>query len=214
MLDMLLDPVNLALIILASIVFMKLNSVLGSKGDGNDEGRQINVNEKIIADEDPSLKSVSINVKEDQSNIHQIREIDSRFEINSFLEGAKAAYEMIVEAFASGDIKSVKTLLDKDLYTIFNTEIQARSKSNAHDILRIMSVDKYAITETNIEKNIANITVRFESLFLSTKYNEKNVIQEDATEEILIRELWTFQRNLKSANPNWKVVSINELIEK
>jgi predicted lipid-binding transport protein (Tim44 family) len=61
-----------------------------------------------------------------EQGLREISVADRRFDLLTFLEGAKAAYGMILEAFWRGDKDELRELCDDDVYASFAAAIDAR----------------------------------------------------------------------------------------
>lgn len=141
-----------------------------------------------------------------------IAEADPGFGPKIFLEGAKAAYEMIVTAFAQGDRKTLKNLLDKDVYDGFERAIAEREAAGHKVDFTFVGLPKVEIAEAEFDKRNASVTVRFDAEVVSaTRDAEGNLIEGNADQVKTIADEWTFARSPKSRDPNWKLVATNQL---
>ncbi|AXK82404.1 calcium-binding protein [Pseudolabrys taiwanensis] len=133
---------------------------------------------------------------------------DSSFEPKNFLTGARAAYEMIVTAFAEGDRRSLKNLLSREVYDGFDGAISARETRGDKVETRFVSIDKAEITAAEMRGRSAQITVRFLSkLITATRDKNGNVIEGSADSVTDVTDVWTFARDVSSRDPNWKLVA-------
>jgi predicted lipid-binding transport protein (Tim44 family) len=133
---------------------------------------------------------------------------DANFDHQHFLTGARAAYEMIVNAFAEGDRRTLKNLLSRDVYDGFETAITGREKRGETVESRFVSVDNAEITAAELRGRTAQLTVRFQSkLVTATRDKNGNVIDGNAEKVSDITDVWTFARDLSSRDPNWKLVA-------
>jgi len=133
---------------------------------------------------------------------------DSSFSPGTFINGAKRAYETIVDAFARGDKGALKSLLSKEVFDGFSRAINERESAGQRIDSRFVGIDKAAITAANLAGNRASITVRFVSeLITATQDKAGEVIDGDAREIREITDVWTFERDINSRNPNWKLVA-------
>jgi predicted lipid-binding transport protein (Tim44 family) len=144
----------------------------------------------------------------------QIQQADPNFTPESFLQGATAAFEMIVSAFAKGDQGTLRPLLSDEVFENFNHAIEARrtaSEDCQSELLRIISAD---IEDSRVEGRVASISVRFVSeQMIVIKNAQGAVIEGNATHSVKIIDLWTFSRDTRAANPNWLLVATRSLEE-
>ncbi len=133
---------------------------------------------------------------------------DANFDYKHFLTGARAAYEMIVNAFAEGDRRTLKNLLAREVYDGFETAIVEREKRGETVESRFVSIDNAEITAAELRGRAAQLTVRFQSKLVSvTRDKNGNVIDGNAEKVTDITDVWTFARDLSSRDPNWKLLA-------
>ncbi len=124
------------------------------------------------------------------------------------MTGARAAYEMIVNAFAEGDRRTLKNLLSREVYDGFETAITEREKRGETVESRFVSIDNAEITAAEMRQRTAQFTVRFQSKLVSvTRDKNGNVIDGNADKVTDVTDVWTFARDLSSRDPNWKLVA-------
>ena len=134
--------------------------------------------------------------------------IRGNFDHKHFLTGARAAYEMIVNAFAEGDRRTLKNLLSREVYDGFEAAISEREKRGEMVESRFVSIDSAEITAAELRGRTAQLTVRFQSkLVTATRDKNGNVIDGNAEKVTDITDVWTFARDLSSRDPNWKLVA-------
>ncbi|MDQ0313721.1 Tim44/TimA family putative adaptor protein [Amorphus orientalis] len=137
-----------------------------------------------------------------------IAEADASFEPKSFLEGARAAYEMIVTAFADGDRKALTPLLSKDVLDGFVGAIDEREKRQERVSSTLIGIEKAEISDAALKDSTAQVTVRFESQMISATYDaEGAVIDGDPNKVVEVTDIWTFARDVRDPDPNWKLVA-------
>ena len=130
------------------------------------------------------------------------------FDATHFLAGARAAYEMIVNAFAEGDRRTLKNLLSREVYDGFEAAITEREKRGDTAESRFVSIDNAEITAVELRGRNAQVTVRFQSKMVSvTRDKNGNVIDGNADAVTDVTDVWTFARDLSSRDPNWKLVA-------
>jgi predicted lipid-binding transport protein (Tim44 family) len=133
---------------------------------------------------------------------------DPEFDAKYFLTGARAAYEMIVNAYAEGDRRTLKNLLSRDVYDGFETAINEREKRGDTVESRFVSIDKADITGAEVRGRNMQVTVRFHSSLVSvTRDKDGKVIDGNADKVTDITDVWTFARDVSSRDPNWKLVA-------
>ncbi len=130
------------------------------------------------------------------------------FEPKHFLTGARAAYEMIVNAYAEGDRRTLKNLLSREVYDGFEAAITEREKRGDTAESRFVSIDNAEITAAEQRGRNGQVTVRFQSKMVSvTRDKNGNVIDGNAEAVTDVTDVWTFTRDLSSRDPNWKLVA-------
>jgi predicted lipid-binding transport protein (Tim44 family) len=133
---------------------------------------------------------------------------DPTFDARHFITGGRAAYEMIVTAYAQGDRRSLKTLLSKEVYDGFEAAIKDRETRGEKAETRFVSIDKSDIVGADVKGQTAQVTVRFVSQLVSvTRDRDGNVIDGSPDKVTDVTDVWTFARDLSSRDPNWKLVA-------
>lgn len=133
---------------------------------------------------------------------------DASFTPRDFLGGAGSAYEMIVTAFASGDLVTLGRLLDTDVFESFETSIKARQAAGRKTETTFVSLDKATIDDAALRGLNAQISVRFLSkIITATRDAAGAVVDGSADRTIDMVDLWTFARPIASRDPNWKLIA-------
>ncbi len=133
---------------------------------------------------------------------------DPSFDAKHFITGARAAYEMIVTAFADGDRRQLRSLLSREVYDGFDAAIGERESRGETAESRFVSIDGSTITAAELRARTAQITMRFVSKLISvTRGRTGNVIDGNAEKVTDVTDVWTFAREVSSRDPNWKVVA-------
>jgi predicted lipid-binding transport protein (Tim44 family) len=146
------------------------------------------------------------------TGLRQIVEVDPSFSPKSFLEGAKAAYEMIVTGFAAGDKKTLRNLLDKDVYDGFERVINEREAAGHTVDFTFVGLPRIEISEASADKKSEQVTVRFFAEVVSaTRDKDGTLLEGNADQVANIADEWTFARSPKSRDPNWKLVATSQL---
>jgi len=133
---------------------------------------------------------------------------DRSFDPDAFITGAKAAYEMIVTAFAEGDRKALKNLLSREVYDGFVSAIAQREGRGETIEFRFVGIDKAEITDASLKGSTEQVTVRFHSKLISATHDKAGaVIDGDPVHVGDVTDIWTFARETTSRDPNWKLVA-------
>ena len=133
---------------------------------------------------------------------------DKSFDAQHFLTGARAAYDMIVTAYAAGDRKQLKNLLGKEVYDGFETAIKEREQKGETVETRFVAIDGATITAAEQRGKTAQVTVRFQSQLVSvTRAKDGTVIDGNPDAVTDVTDVWTFARDVSSRDPNWKLVA-------
>ncbi len=237
--DEFLDLPTLIAIVVAVFVLFRLRSVLGTR-TGNerppvDRSRSTPAEKNANADEtvvplrprpaqpdlDDERRARKLEAEIDQAaagnaelaaGLKAVAEVDTTFTPKSFLDGAKQAYEMIVTAFAEGDRQTLKNLLEKDIFESFQRAIAEREAAGNKVDFTFVGLPKIAIVDAEYDKRNVNVTVDFHAEVVSaTRDKDGNLVEGNADQVQTIADEWTFSRNPKSRDPNWKVVSTSQL---
>ena len=143
--------------------------------------------------------------------IRAILAADSSFDVARFLEGAKAAYQLIMEAFWKGDLETLRTHVDPHVLETFESAIEQRSKDGLVLDNRLVAIEQSVIAEAALEKTAAVITVRFEAdIAAVTRNAEGAVVAGSLSDAVQTRDLWTFRRDTSSRDPNWLLIETDE----
>lgn len=146
------------------------------------------------------------------AGLKDVAEADPTFTPKSFLDGAKQAYEMIVTAYAAGDRQTLKNLLEKDVFEGFQRAIADREAAGQTVDFTFVGLPKIEIAEAEYDRKNVMLTVRFHAEVVSaTRDKDGNLVEGNADQVQTIADAWTFARNPKSRDPNWKVITTSQL---
>jgi len=233
--DGFVDIYTIIFLAIAVVVFLRLRSVLGRR-TGNErppfdpysrrESLPGAASDKVIdlprraagptatasADIPPAaaerFKSIAPEGSPLNAGLTAVAAADRSFDPDEFVAGAKAAYEMIVTAFAEGDRKSLKQLLSRDVYEGFVAAISEREGRGETIEFRFVGIDKAEITGAAVKGTTAQITVRFLSKLISATHDKDGaVIDGDPVHVGDVTDIWTFARDTTSRDPNWKLIA-------
>jgi predicted lipid-binding transport protein (Tim44 family) len=146
------------------------------------------------------------------SSLHEslktVAAADRSFDPNAFLDGAKRAYELIVTAFAEGDRKTLKPLLNREVFDGFVAAINEREGRGETIEFKFVGVDRAEITGAGLKGTTVQITVRFLSKLISaTRDRAGAVVDGDPVRVGDVTDIWTFAREANARDPNWKLVA-------
>ncbi len=224
------DPLNIILLAIAVVVFWRLRSVLGNRTGGERPSADVTIfrprNERQPpaetgpAQEDRSTsestpQSVWVGYAEEGSDtalaLENIARTSGAFHPESFMEGAKRAYETILVAFAAADKAALKPLLGKEVAASFSAAIDRRQKEGSTLVFQFVGVNSSRFERASLDETLASVTVRFRSDMIHALRNKGGeVIEGDARAVREIEDIWTFERDVTSRDPNWRLVSTDE----
>lgn len=140
--------------------------------------------------------------------IRSVISADPDFDPGEFVVGAKAAYEMIVNAYADGDKKALKSLLSKEVYEGFVSAIKERDARSETIKSSFVGIGKADIVQAEMKGSEANITMRIASQLITATYDKDgNVVDGDPDSVGEVNDVWTFARDTRSRDPNWKLIA-------
>ncbi len=140
--------------------------------------------------------------------LRAIKDADPSFEPKGFVEGAKLAYEMIVMAYADGDRKTLKNLLSREVYDGFVSAIADRESRSEKIQSSFVGIDKADIVSAEMKGSESHVTLRIVSELISaTRDSAGAVIDGDPETVAEVKDVWTFARDTRSRDPNWKLVA-------
>jgi len=165
-----------------------------------------------LAEAEARIRSMAGSNSEVERGLLDILRLDSQFDPEHFLRGAKQAYELIVTAFAEGNRKLLRDLLSREVYDIFSSSIADRESRGEQVDQSFVGISKADVVDAETKEGIASVTVRFVSqLITATRDKAGNVVGGDPQAIQEVTDIWTFSRDLSTAraraNPNWKLVA-------
>ncbi|MEM6463688.1 MAG: Tim44/TimA family putative adaptor protein [Pseudomonadota bacterium] len=141
-------------------------------------------------------------------SLRSIIEADPDFDPREFVAGAKTAYEMIVNAYADGDKKTLKSLLSRDVYEGFVSAIKDRETRSESVKSSFVGIAKADIIQAEMKGTEANVTMRISSQLITATYDKDGqVIDGDPDSVGEVNDIWTFARETRSRDPNWKLIA-------
>jgi predicted lipid-binding transport protein (Tim44 family) len=138
------------------------------------------------------------------AGLERIRGADPSFDPSQFLEGARAAFEMIVGAFAAGDTARLRPLLSDDVYRPFAAAIAERATAAETLETRIIGLTRLDITEAGLVGRLARVTVKFVSDQINVlRAHDGSVVDGDPDHAVEKTDFWSFTRDTRASDPNW-----------
>ena len=216
-------PVIYEIVILAAIAAflgLRLYSVLGQRSEHEEDPIRRSYGPREQSAPPPSvpgtsdavpaarptvtLRSVDNATNANESAIRAIASADSRFDLLAFLEGAKGAYAMVLEAFWSGDKETLRELTDDDVYASFAGAIDARAETGEVLDNRLIRIEDATVHSAELDGRDARIAVRFVAdIAAVTRDRDGNVVAGSLDDAVESRDVWTFRRRVDSRDPNW-----------
>jgi predicted lipid-binding transport protein (Tim44 family) len=141
------------------------------------------------------------------ADLRRIRDADRTFDPASFLQGAGVAYEMVLTAFAEGDRKTLRNLLSQEAFGGFDQAIAERERRGETMKSAFIGLNEATIVSGAVRDRDVLVTVRIVSQLISSVTDGAGkVIDGDPDAVVEVRDLWTFARDIRSRDPNWRVV--------
>ncbi len=198
-----LDIIILGL--LALFLGFRLKNLLG---DRSGYGEDINKLESYNETKPDNNNVINLNKKKiSGEGLDTLKKGDPTFSEEEFLDGAKQAFKIIIEAFVDSDIEKLKPLIDYELLKSFTKSISEREARQEKQFVEIISINKLNIINISLNDNIASISIKIESeqIKYTTDKNDKII---DGNKEVseIIKDKWVLERDTSSNNPNWKLV--------
>ena len=184
------DIILLAMI--AGFIFLRLRGILGRR-----TGHEKNL-DTSFSHEFSSKKTVKDSL--DKMNFNDQAK-------NDFIKGAKIAYETIITNFANGNLKNIKSLLDKKVFDQFNEAIKDRKDKGYISNTTFIGINSAFIKEHKINNNILEATVDFVSEIISCIKDKDNKILSGDNKKIKkVYDTWKFSKDIRSKNLNWLLI--------
>lgn len=145
------------------------------------------------------------------AGLRAISAADRQFSPDGFVDGAKAAYRMILEAYWAGDLSPVAAFVADDVKEAFDEAIEARKAAGETLDNRLIAIERAVIGAASLEAGHARVTVRFDAdIAAVTRNSEGTVVAGSLSDAVPTHDSWTFARELRAADPNWILVDTDE----
>lgn len=190
--------------VIAIFLGYRLRSVLGKRTGF----------EQKYARDPEALKAMKTKPQDEQAQSNSngdglaaISVADPSFSEKDFTKGASNAYEIILKAFADGDLETLKPLLGYEMSTSFSDAIHEREKAGEELTIDLISLDRAVITDAKLRDGLAQITVEFASQQKRMMKSEDGTILDGGDTDIeTFIDLWTFERDISAQDPVWLLV--------
>jgi predicted lipid-binding transport protein (Tim44 family) len=146
-----------------------------------------------------------------ERGLKEIAAADRRFDALAFIDGAKGAYRMVLEAFWKGDKQALAPLCDSAVLEAFNAAIDARAATGETLENRLVRIDEAMIVAASFEAPIARVTLRFTADIAAVTRNAAGVVVAGSLDDAIeARDLWTFSRDVTAPTPDWLLDETDE----
>jgi predicted lipid-binding transport protein (Tim44 family) len=187
---------------LAAVVLFQLYSVLGRRvGRQPEDGPA----RETIRPLDTTPNPAPLEADGSLTGLAALRARDPAFDVARFLSGARAAYETVVKSFATGDRTTLRNLLSPAVMEGFETHMAQREAEGRSETVEFLQPPRADLEQLNVRGDTAEAEVRF----LSEFRNRSKGPEGEAVDDRRTAEIWTFQRNLKSRDPNWTLIHVD-----
>ena len=209
---------------IAAFLVFRLRNVLGRRmgndrspfgsGENSEDKPQVseeNANgQNVVALPDRQSEDPFIDQSQGEfgENLRKIRKADSSFNSSAFVEGSRAAFEIIITSYANGDSESLRPLLSDEVYDKFSGAISARAANGQVIEMTLVGIQSREIIEASMDGSVAFVTNKFVTEQIEvTKDLAGEVVDGDPVRVTTVTDIWTFARNTRSRNPNWTLVA-------
>lgn len=197
---------------IAAFLGMRLYSVLGRRAEHEEEAVPTRFDDQLAPPVVPQAAQAAAQRPREligvlpavEQGVRDIAAADNRFDITAFLEGAKAAYGMVLEAFWNGDKAALRELCDDDVYESFVAAIDAREKAGETLDNRLIRIEESVIHSAELDGRTARVAVKFVAdIAAVTRDKEEVMIAGSLDDAIETCDIWTFRREVTSQAPDW-----------
>ena len=196
--------------IIAVFLIFRLRNILGEKTGFDpkaDNQSKTPKNEKISNVVDFTKKVENLKEYEFSSEIREIMKIDNSFKIDEFISGANTFFKMVVNGFVEGNIENIKKYVKPKIFKDFQNAIDERIKEKEKLIIDILSINHTKIKNIKIKGNIVKLEVIFDTVQIKALQDiNDEIIDGDLDEKIVVKDMWTFERNFKLQSKNWTLI--------
>ena len=196
--------------IIAIFLVYRLKSILGQNSDGNEQNNKIDIGKKDFSNV-VKLENDQLNINDTKINKDTIKQFDPTFNEREFLKGAQNFFEMVIDCFVKGNLKNIEMYIEKKLINNFQLVIDERLQEEETLKIKINKMNSIQIKDVKKQKNFLRLSVLFESEQIKVLKDKKGkIIDGDQKKSILVKDLWTFQREIHSKDLNWILIETSD----
>ena len=190
--------------IIAIFLVYRLKNILGQNSEGNEQNNHVDIGKKEISN---VVKLRHLNSDKTKTDNSSILKIDPTFNEEEFLNGSQNFFYMVINSFVKGNLKDIVNYIDNKLIKSFQMVIDERLKEGESLKIEILKTKSIKIQDVKELKNFLRLSVLFETEQIKVLKDKKGkVIDGDPKKSILVKDLWTFEKEIKSKDVNWKLV--------
>ena len=194
--------------IIAIFLVYRLKNILGQNSEGNEQNNQIDIGKKEFSN---VVKLGHLENEKPKGDKTLISTIDPTFNEEEFLKGAQNFFQMVIDSFVKGNLKDIVNYIDDKLMKSFKLVIDERLEEGESLKIEIVKIKSIKIKDVKELKNFLRLSVLFETEQIKVLKDKKGkVIDGDPKKSILVKDLWTFEKEIKSKNINWKLVETSD----
>ncbi len=188
----------------AAVVLFQLYAVLGRRvGRQAEDLAQAQATPQAREAAQPAIPGVTEPAA--LTGLAALRARDPGFDVARFMQGARQAFQMIVKAFATGDRTTLTPLLAPEVMSAFEAEIEKREQEGRSEQVEFLQEPRADLESLGVFGDLAKASVRFLAEFRSRSKGPEG----EAVDDRRTAEVWTFQRNLTSRDPNWTLIHVD-----
>ena len=190
--------------VLAGVVLFQLYAVLGRKvGRGPEAAPHPAIGQPSL--DMPRIAAAPAEESAPLTGIAALRARDASFDPATFLKGARQAYQTIVKAFAEGDRATLKPLVAPTVMDGFETAMREREADGRTETVEFLQTPRADLENVSLADDLARAAVRF----LAELRSRTKDASGEGVDDRRTAEVWTFERNIKSRNPNWTLIHVD-----
>ena len=191
--------------IIAIFLVYRLKNILGQNSEGNNQNNKIDIRKKNFAN------VVKLNNNKTKSNNDKISNIDPTFDEKEFLKGAQNFFQMVINSFVKGNLEDLVNYIDDKLIKSFKLVIDERLEEGETLKIEILKMKSIKIKDVKELKNFLRLSVLFETEQIKVLKDKKDtIIDGNQNQTILVKDLWTFEKNIQSQDLNWRLIETSD----